>query len=538
MNKDITFQPEAHEKLKAGVDKIANVVKATLGPGGANVILQRGDTQAITKDGVSVAREVYLTDPIENIGAQIVKEAAERTVQAAGDGTTTATVLAQAIYTEGLKAVQQGAKLIDVKRGIDIATVAVVEELKRMTRKVDNNDLIAQIARVSSNGDSAIASIVTDAMIDVGLEGIVTVDDSKTQDTYRERVEGMQWNRGYMSHAFVNRHHKQDCYLENPVVLVFDGNIATFREITGRDPQNKYNIIDRWRSDPKVGNLPLLVVCLDAGADFIATMAHNVHRQAFQGCVVQCPEFGDTRKAVLADIAAMTGATVISTEKGMKWSDVKVEHLGHCEAARITNWTTTIIGGKGGLMATNRMAEIRQQIEEDPNEHAVASLKARLARLKNGVNVIYVGGASIVEIQEKKDRIDDALNATRAAMEEGILPGGGVAYLRACSALSSLILPNSDQEKGRAIIYEALAVPIKAIAENVGENGQEVLTTVALGKDDYGFNAATQVYEPLYEAGVIDPLKVTRLALQNAASVAGMLLTTKAIVSNEKPRQQ
>lgn len=536
MNKDITFVPEAHEKLKAGVDKIANVVKATLGPGGANVILQRGDTQAITKDGVSVAREVILKDPIENVGAQIVKQASERTVAAAGDGTTTAMVLAQAIYSEGLNEITKGAKLIDVKRGIDLAVTEAVKGLKNISKKVEDPSIIRQVAMISSNGDTEIANLVADAMIEVGLEGVVSVEDSKTSETTRQRVEGMQWDRGYMSSAFVNRPEKMQCYLEDPVVLVYDGNIGSLREIMGKD---QYNIIDRWRSDKEVGSCPLLVVCNDASAEFINIIGMNVLKQAMRACVVQAPEFHTTRKEILYDIAAMTGATVISKENGLTWRDVKVEHLGRCEAVKVTGWTTTIIGGQGILKAQQRMEEIRKQIEENANEYAVSVLKSRLARLKNGVNIIYVGGASPLEISEKKDRIDDSLNATRAAMEEGIVPGGGVAYLKVINSISSMETSNEDMALGMLIVKGALRVPARTIIENVG--GDNRIVDLIMSDDqviDYGYNAQTRTMENLYASGIIDPTKVTRLALENAASVAGLLLTTKAIVSNEKPTQQ
>lgn len=538
-HKDITMAPEAQDALRKGVDKLANVVKSTLGPGGTNVILQRGDTQAITKDGVSVAREIYLEDEIENIGAQIVKQAAENTVREAGDGTTTATVLAQAIFNQGLKHMKSGAKLIDVKRGIDMAVEEVVKHIKSNSNEVKGDD-ITRVALISANGDKLIGGLVGEAISEVGLEGLVTVDDSKSLDTYRKKIEGMQWNRGYMHHAFINRPEKMECYLENPLVIIYDGNINSFREVMGND---KYNIIQRVRegNDPEIKGLPFLFICNDAGAEFLAAVGLNMQRGAWQTCVVQPPEFQDTRKAIMHDIAAMTGATVIGKDSGLQWKDVKPEHLGRADAVRVTGWSTTIIGGRGGLKASVRAQEIREQINENANEHAVAVLRSRLARLINGLNVIYVGGATEAEIAEKKDRIDDSINATRAALEEGVLPGGGIAYVRAKRAIDFSALPyeNGDQRLGAQIVQEALDLPFNAIVENIGETPDVPLREIVSNENySFGYNAQTRKHENLVESGVIDPTKVVRLALINGASVAGMLLSTKAIVSNSKPVRQ
>lgn len=541
MIKDVTSGPEALQKLKAGVDKLANVVKSTLGPGGNNVILQRGDTQAITKDGVSVAREIWLEDPIENSGAQFVKEAAERTVAGAGDGTTTATVLAQAIFTQGLDQITAGAKLIDVKRGIDKTVARVVQEIKSRAKQIEKGD-VRRIAMISSNGDETIGGLVAEAIEAVGLDGIVTVEESKSLDTYVKRVEGMQWDRGFLSHLFITNNEKMECYLEDPVVLVYDGTISALRELMGNNPNDTANIIHRYRqgpNNPELHGLPLFIVCNDAGAEFVSTLAYNHNKGAIKACVVQAPEFQSTRKAILHDIAAMTGATVISKDAGFQWKDVKPEHLGRCEAVRVTQWTTTIIGGRGGLKATNRANGIREQIKEDANEAAVATLRRRLARLVDGLMVIYVGGSSVVEVSEKKDRIDDSLNATRAAIEEGVLPGGGVAYMRIARALdmASIDLDNDAQVIGASIVLSALDVPFKTIMDNIGADDLKFTEVLDNSAFDYGYNAQTMQYENFLETGVIDPAKVVRLALENAASVAGMLLTTKAIVSYKKPTQ-
>lgn len=529
MNKDITFGAEAHKRIQAGVDKLAEVVKTTLGPGGTNVILERGATQVITKDGVSVAREIFFEDPLENIGAQIVKAVAQKTVEEAGDGTTSSVVLAQAVFREGLKNVAAGAKQIEIKRGIDKAVAEVVKEIKKRSTEIKKGD-VQKIAVISANGDEVIGKLVGDAMEAVGLEGLVTVEESKSLDTYVKRVEGMRWDRGFMSLHFATNPAKAESLLIDPVILIYDGNINSLREMMGK---GKYNIIDRYRSDPEMGGKPLVIIAHDFGAEIVATLAVNHQNKAIQCVLVQAPEFGELRKAVMEDIAALTGATVISKESGLRWEDVKLEHLGHAERVRTTQWTTTVVNSEGSLRAQHRANQIREQLQ-DTNEHAAHVLKIRLARLVNGLMVIYVGGASELEVKEKMDRIDDSLNATRAAIEEGILPGAGLAYARIAQDIAWNGIPheNKDQMTGINIIQEIMKIPFMTIVDNAGGKPEVVLAEV-FKKDDFawGYNSATHSYENLLETGVIDPAKVVRLALENAASVAGMLLTTKAVVS-------
>ena len=523
MYKNIYLGKEGQDKLLAGVDKLANVVKTTLGPGGTNVIVQLGDNQIITKDGVSVANQIFLSDPVENMGAQIVKKVAQKTVEQAGDGTTTATVLAQAILHQGMKVVDdEGVNPIVVKREIDAAVEKVVAQLRQNARAIPKED-IHKVAIISANGDKTIGNLVADAIMEVGLEGIVTVENSNSNETYNKKIDGMRWDRGYMSHHFITDVPHSESFLEDPVILIYDGPINSLREIMSGKNGNQSNIIERYRKNPETAGKPLLIIAHDFGAELVTTMVHNHRNGAIQCCLVQAPEFKDTRKSIMEDIAAATGATVVSRELGLTWDKVNIEHLGRCDSVRVTQWNTTIIGGKGGLMAGQRAQAIREQMEQAEGA-ALASLKARLARLVDGIMAIYVGGSSDVEVEEKKDRIDDAVNATRAALEEGILPGGGVAYLRARKAVEA------GETYGEGIIYAALAVPFMAICENVAESGGEILTK--LGSDpDVGFNAATLKIENLVDAGVIDPVKVSRLALENAASAAGMLLTTKSVVA-------
>lgn len=536
MIKDITFySDEDFKKIQAGVDKLANVVKTTLGPGGTNVILELGHLQAVTKDGVTVAEQVWLEDPLENIGAQIVKRVAQKTVKEAGDGTTTATVLAQAILREGLAIALKGlSKPIEVKRSIDIAVAAVVKEIKAMAKPVAGDD-IYKVALISSNGDKEIGKLVGDAITEVGLEGLVTVEDSRSLDTYVKKVDGMRWDRGYKSHFFITNRNTAQCELLNPVILIVDGNVTSLREIMPNAQSE--NLISRYREDKEIGARPLLIIANDFGAEAISAFAMNHTNNAIQCCLVEAPDFQDVRKSIMQDIAAATGATVFSKEAGHTWANVTPEILGRCESVRVTQWTTTIIGGAGGLRASVRAQEIREQMR-DTNEHALEVLKSRLARLVNGLSVFYVGGSSEIEVQEKKDRIDDALNATRAAIEEGVLPGGGVSLMRISESNDFFDMLMESDNIGPSIIRNAIKEPFMAICENVGLDPKICIQSVLKSENlSFGVNAATMKYEDLIVAGVIDPAKVVRLALENAASVAGMLLTTKAVVSNKRPKQ-
>jgi chaperonin GroEL len=542
--KQITSDHEARLKLKEGVDKLANVVKATLGPGGANVILQRMAHHHITKDGVSVASEVYLADPVENMGAQIVKEVATRTMDVAGDGTTTATVLAQAIMSEGIKYIDKGAKLIDLKRGIDIGTKYVCQELSKMARKLTTDKDITNIAKISANGDEEIGNLIGAAISKVGKDGVVTVDEGISAVTDFKMVEGMKFDRGYLSPYFVTNQNKMECELEKPVILLYDGAIMTLKEMLP--------IFDKYKKNESLAGQPMLIICHEMSAEALSTLVYNKTRGSFQGCVVQAPEFSELRRELLEDIAALTDSKIIQKEKGLTFRNAQVEVFGSCDKVRITQWSTTIIKGHGGIVPEGktessidiRANQIREQIK-DSNEYAALVLKSRLANLVTGVAVIYVGGSSELEIKEKKDRIDDAISATRAALEEGVLPGGGVAYLRAMVLMDGhkfTDATNADQLKGIEIVKKSLRVPFMTIAGNAGVSfkslyGQPLaLKRVLEGEFAFGFNARTMVYEDLMKAGVIDPVKVTRLALENAGSVSGMLLTTSAIISNLDPR--
>lgn len=539
--KVITMGKEARDKIKAGVDKLANLVKSTLGPGGTNVILELGHLHVITKDGVSVAQEVFLEDALENMGAQIVKKVAQKTVQEAGDGTTTATVLAQAILNEGIKTMTGGSNIIDVKRGLDKAVIAVVKSLRALSTQVTPEDL-HKVAIISSNGDREIGKYVGDAIKEVGIEGIVTVESSNSLDTWLKKVDGMRFDRGYMSPYFITNPDRAESDLKNPLILIYDGNLASVKEIAG-DGKSTNNLISRLRGsvqskpvDPELAGRPLLIIAQDFSAEFVSTMAVNAKNKAIVCCLVQAPDFGDSRKSIMYDIAAMTGATVITKDAGLTLKDAHPEHLGQSGGARITQWNTTIVDGVGGLTASVRINEIREQMKE-AKDHVLESLKSRLARLQNGLMVIYVGGASDIEVQEKKDRIDDSLNATRAAVEEGVIPGGGVGYVRAGQKTewTNIEIENADEATGVEIIRRILEVPFLTIVDNVGKKSSTVLKKVLDNHSTtFGFNAATLQYEDLVESGVIDPVKVSRLALENAASVAGMLLTTNGVVSNKR----
>lgn len=523
MAKEITFDIEARDKLKKGVDALANAVKVTLGPKGRNVILDKKfGAPSVTKDGVSVAKEIELKDPIENMGAQMVKEVASRTADNAGDGTTTATVLAQAIVTGGLKNVAAGANPMDLKRGIDKAVASVVAELKKNSKEVgDDNEKIKQVATISANNDTTIGTLIAEAMDKVKKEGVITVEEAKGTETTVEVVEGMQFDRGYLSPYFVTNSEKMIADLENPFILIFDKKISAMKDLLP--------ILEKSAQSGR----PLLIIAEDVEGEALATLVVNRLRGSLKIAAVKAPGFGDRRKAMLEDIAILTGGTVISEEQGRKLEDATLEDLGNCEKVTIDKDNTTIVNGAGEkLTIEGRVKQIKAQIETTTSDYDREKLQERLAKLAGGVAVLYVGAATEVEMKEKKDRVDDALHATRAAVEEGIVAGGGVAYIRAISALDSLETENEDQTTGIQIVKRAIEEPLRQIIANAGGEGSVVVQKVKEGKGDFGYNARTDVYENLIEAGVIDPTKVTRVALENAGSIAGMLLTTEAVVSD------
>ena len=525
MAKDISFNLEARDALKRGVDALANAVKVTLGPKGRNVIIDKkfGSPQ-ITKDGVTVAKEIELANAVENMGAQLLKEVASKTADAAGDGTTTATVLAQAIVTAGLKNVAAGANPMDLKRGIDKAVIAVVESLQKQTQSIGNdNKKIEQVATISANNDSAIGKLIALAMGKVKKEGVITVEEAKGTDTTVEVVEGMQFDRGYISPYFVTNVEKMETVLESPYVLIYEKKISGMKELLP--------ILEKAVQSGK----PLLIISEDLDGEALQTLVVNRLRANLKICAVKAPGFGDRRKAMLEDIAILTGGTFISEEQGRKLEDAELTDLGRAEKITIDKDNTTIVngGGKKNEIAS-RVNQIKAQIETTTSDYDKEKLQERLAKLAGGVAVLYIGAASEVEMKEKKDRVDDALNATRAAVEEGIVPGGGVAYIRAISAIEKLKGTNEDENTGIAIVKRALEEPLRQICINCGIEGSIVVQKVKEGKDDYGFNARTEVYENLLKAGVIDPTKVSRVALENAASVAAMLLTTDCVLAEKK----
>jgi len=525
MAKDIIFEFEAREALKRGADALANAVKVTLGPKGRNVILDKKyGAPAITKDGVTVAKEIELKDPIENMGAQLVKEVASKTSDLAGDGTTTATVLAQSIINTGLKNVTAGANPMDLKRGIDKAVEAVVEHLKSQSKEIgDTYDKIEQVATISANNDPKIGGIIAEAMGKVKKEGVITIEDAKINETYVKVVEGMQFDRGYISPYFVTDTEKMETTYETPFILIYDKKISVMKDLLP--------ILEKVVQTGR----PLLIVAEDIEGEALATLVVNKLRGSLKIVAVKAPGFGDRRKAMLEDIAVLTGGTVISEETGYKLEDADLSYLGQSEKISIDKDNTTIVSGLGNKEdIKSRIAQIKAQIENTTSDYDKEKLQERLAKLSGGVAVIYVGAASEVEMKEKKDRFDDALHATRAAVEEGIVPGGGVAYLRAISALDNVKCENEDEITGVAIIRRALEEPLRQIVTNAGMEGSVVVQKVKEGKDDYGFNARTEVYENLFETGVIDPTKVTRVALENAASISGMLLTTECVISDIK----
>jgi chaperonin GroEL len=525
MSKKISYSVDAREGLKRGVDALANAVKVTLGPKGRNVVIDKkfGSPQ-VTKDGVSVAKEIELKDPIENMGAQMVKEVASKTADQAGDGTTTATVLAQAIVTAGLKNVAAGANPMDLKRGIDKAVTAVVDSLKSQSQQVgDDNKKIQQVATISANNDEVIGKLIADAMAKVGKEGVITVEEAKGTETEVKTVEGMQFDRGYLSPYFVTNAEKMEAELESPFILIYDKKISSMKELLP--------ILELVVQTGK----PLVIIAEDLEGEALATLVVNKIRGSLKIAAVKAPGFGDRRKAMLEDIAILTGGTVISEERGFKLENADITYLGRAEKITIDKDNTTIINGAGTKEdITSRVNQIKAQIENTTSDYDKEKLQERLAKLAGGVAVLYIGAASEVEMKEKKDRVDDALHATRAAVEEGIVAGGGVAYIRAISALEDLKGANEDETTGIAIIKRSIEEPLRQIVANAGGEGSVVVNKVREGKDDYGYNARTEVYENLIAAGVIDPTKVSRIALQNAASVAAMILTTECILAEEK----
>jgi chaperonin GroEL len=525
MAKDIIFDLAAREKLKKGVDELSNAVKVTLGPKGRNVIIQKSfGSPTITKDGVTVAKEVELKDNAENMGAQMVKEVASKTSDLAGDGTTTATVLAQAIFTTGLKNVTAGANPMEIKRGIEIAVVKVIESLKSQTRQIgDSFEKIEQVASISANNDNTIGKLIAEAMAKVKKEGVITIEEAKSMETSVDVVEGMQFDRGYISPYFVTDTEKMEAVYENPFILIHDKKISIMKDLLP--------ILEKAAQTGR----PLVIIAEDVESEALATLVVNKIRGALKVVAVKAPGFGDRRKEMLEDIAILTGGTVISEEKGYKLEDANLGYLGQAEKITVDKENTTIVGGKGKKEnIDSRVKQIKVQIDNTTSDYDREKLQERLAKLAGGVAVIYVGAASEVEMKEKKDRFEDALHATRAAIEEGIIPGGGVAYLRAIDAIADLKGENEDQTTGVAIIRRSLEEPLRQIVANAGLEGSVVVQRVREGKGDFGFNARTEKYENLFESGVIDPTKVARIALENAASIAGMLLTTECLLSDSK----
>ena len=525
MAKELKFNIEAREQLKKGVDELANAVKVTLGPKGRNVIIEKKfGAPHITKDGVTVAKEIELADAFQNTGAQLVKSVASKTGDDAGDGTTTATVLAQSIVATGLKNVAAGANPMDLKRGIDKAVAKVVEHIKAQSEQVgDNYDKIEQVATVSANNDQEIGKLIADAMKKVSKDGVITIEEAKSRETTIGVVEGMQFDRGYLSPYFVTNTEKMECEMENPLILIYDKKISNLQEF-----------LPILNPAAQTGR-PILVIAEDVESEALTTLVVNRLRAQLKICAVKAPGFGDRRKAMLEDIAVLTGGVVISEEKGLKLEQATIEMLGSAEKVTITKDNTTIVGGKGDKQnIQDRVNQIKNEIKNTTSDYDKEKLQERLAKLSGGVAVLYVGAASEVEMKEKKDRVDDALCATRAAIEEGIVPGGGVAFIRSLESLDNLEGENADETTGIKIVKRAIEEPLRQIVENAGLEGSVVVEKVRNAKGDFGYNARKDTYENLRESGIIDPAKVCRVALENAASIAGMFLTTECVICDAK----
>ncbi len=529
MAKQVKYNVDARDALKRGVDILANAVKVTLGPKGRNVIIDKKfGSPAITKDGVTVAKEIELKDAIENMGAQMVKEVASKTADIAGDGTTTATVLAQAIVSAGIKNVAAGANPMDLKRGIDKAVRAIVENLKSQSQTVgEDNNKIKQVASISSNNDEVIGALIAEAMGKVGKDGVITVEEAKGTETEVKTVEGMQFDRGYLSPYFVTNADKMEADLENPYILIYDKKISNMKELLP--------VLEKQVQTGK----PLLIIAEDLDGEALATLVVNKIRGSLKVAAVKAPGFGDRRKAMLEDIAILTGGTVISEERGYKLENADLSYLGQAEKVTVDKDNTTVINGAGNAEdIKSRVNQIKAQIETTTSDYDKEKLQERLAKLAGGVAVLYVGAASEVEMKEKKDRVDDALHATRAAVEEGIIAGGGVAFIRAIEALANVKGENEDEKTGINIIKRAVEEPLRQICENAGIEGSIVVQKVKEGTGDFGYNARTDVYENLIGAGVIDPTKVARVALENAASIAAMLLTTECVLADDPEEEK
>lgn len=523
MAKEIKFDISARDRLKRGVDTLANAVKVTLGPKGRNVIIDKKfGAPTVTKDGVSVAKEIELKDAVENMGAQLVKEVASKTADDAGDGTTTATVLTQSIFSHGIKNVAAGANPMDLKRGIDKAVKAVVEHLKKQSKTISSSNEIAQVGTISANNDSEIGQMIADAMEKVGKDGVITVEEAKGTETEVKTVEGMQFDRGYLSPYFVTNAEKMVAELESPYILIYDKKISSMKELLP--------VLEQVAQTGK----PLVIISEDVDGEALATLVVNKIRGALKIAAVKAPGFGDRRKAMLEDIAVLTGGTVISEERGYKLESATLEYLGTAEKIMIDKDNTTIVNGAGNDEDIKaRVSQIKAQVDSTTSDYDKEKLQERLAKLSGGVAILYIGAATEVEMKEKKDRVDDALHATRAAVQEGVVAGGGIAFIRAIDALENVATDNEDQVTGVNIVRLALESPLRTIVSNAGGEGSIVVQKVREGKDDYGYNARENKYENLFAAGVIDPTKVTRLALENAASIAGLLLTTECVVADE-----